>query len=114
MTDKTVREEIAELTTAVHDLRDNEVAAELRSLRAEVERLRAERATHHCTGCSCTHVHWYPQYQPLVAPGCAPQPTQVWYGTGTSGVAPDFTMTATNNVGAAAGYNPVVTLSVSN
>jgi len=111
MTDKTLRDEVSELTEAVHELRDREVATELRNLRAEVERLRAERATHHCTGCSCMHVHWYPQYQPYVTPGCAPQPAQVWYGTVTSGGTSDFAVTSTNVASGAAGCNPAVTFS---
>lgn len=114
MPGKSLRDEVAELTEAVHELRDREVAAELSSLRAEVERLRSERATHHCTGCSCMHVRWYPAYQPYPVPGCAPQPAQVWCGLVTSGGTSDFAMTATSGVGAAAGYNPAVTLSISN
>lgn len=91
---KDVRAELAELTEAVRELKDREVADTLRDLRAEVERLRAERATHHCIGCSCMHIHWYPQTYPL--PGCAPVMPNVWYGT----------VTTTNT---AAGYNPAVT-----
>lgn len=81
MPDKSVRDELAELTGAVRELRDREVADTLRDLRAEVEKLRAERVAHQC---SCTHVHWYQQTYPI--PGCAPyvQP-QIWYGTVTSG-----------------------------
>lgn len=102
---KTVREELAELTEAVRDLREDEVTAELRRLRAEVEQLRAQRAAHHCIGCSCMHVQWYPAYQPYPIPGCAPQPTQVWYGTvssgsggvgGTSAMPGNYTVTAVN------------------
>lgn len=99
MPDKTVRDEIAELTTAIHDLRDNEVAAELRSLRAEVERLRAERA-HVCT---CTHVvQTYPVPAPPVVPWEMPR---VWCGTvtggtvgtgGTSTMPGNYTVTAVN------------------
>jgi hypothetical protein len=48
VSNKTVRDEIAALTDAVHELRDREVADTLRDLRAEVERLRAERGAHHC------------------------------------------------------------------
>lgn len=98
MPGKSLHDEVAELTEAVHELRDREVAAELRDLRAEVEKLRAERAAHQCV---CTHIHWHQQTYPI--PGCAPfvQP-QIWCGTVTSGV------------GAAAGYSPTVTLSVSN
>ncbi len=101
MSGKNLRDEVAHLTEAVRELRDREVADTLRDLRAEVERLRAERATHHCVGCSCMHIHWYPQTYPL--PGCAP----VWYGTVTSGGTADFAVTTTN---AAAGYNPAVTM----
>jgi hypothetical protein len=105
MSDKSIRDEVAELAEAVRELRDREVADELRSLRAEVEKLRAERETHTCQRCTCMHVHW--QTYPL--PGCAPyiQP-QVWYGTVTAGVTAGsgYTVTTTN---AASGYNPAVT-----
>jgi len=60
MADKNVRDELTELTEAVRELRDREVADTLRDLRAEVEKLRAERATHHCHGCACMRIHWYP------------------------------------------------------
>jgi hypothetical protein len=112
---KNVREELADLTEAVRELRDREVADTLRELRAEVEKLRAERAGHHCHGCSCTHIHWntYP------APGCAPYYLpQVWYGTVTSGtttVSYGDSVTATNGNVSAGGYNPTTTtLSLSN
>jgi hypothetical protein len=110
--DKNLRDEITELTEAVRELKDREVADTLRELRAEVEKLRAERGTHHCTGCSCMHIH----YQAYPIPGCAPyvQP-QIWYGTVTSdsvGINPFSTVTTTNT---AAGCNPAVTtFSVSN
>lgn len=110
MPDKNLCDEVAELTEAVRELRDREVAAELRNLRAEVERLRADRPAHHCTGCSCVHIHWYPAYQPYPIPGCAPQPTQVWYGTVTSGGTSDFAVTAADVAPGAAGYNPTVTM----
>ena len=57
MADKSVREELAELTEAVRELREDEVTTELRRLRGEVERLRAERAVHHCHGCHCGGIH---------------------------------------------------------
>jgi len=60
MSDKSVRDELTELTKAIHDLREREVAEELAGLRAEVEKLRAERVSHHCHGCSCMHIHWHP------------------------------------------------------
>lgn len=105
MPDKNLRAEITELTEAVRELRDREVADTLRDLRAEVEKLRAERASHQC---ACTHVHWYHQTYP--ASGCAPyvQP-QIWYtSVGTSTV-------TTTNAAAGGGYNPdVTTFSISN
>jgi len=105
MSDKSVRDELAELAEAVRELRDREVADELRSLRAEVEKLRAERAAHHCT---CAHIHWYTS----TVPGCAPYVLpQVWYGTVTSGSS-DAAVRVTTSVAAAAG-NPA-TLSISN
>jgi hypothetical protein len=58
--DKNVRDELAE---AVRELKDREVADTIRELRGEIEKLRAERASHHCHGCHCTHVHWYPYTQ---------------------------------------------------
>jgi hypothetical protein len=81
MPDKSVRDELTELTEAVRELRDREIADTLRDLRAEVEKLRAERTAYQC---ACTHVHWYTQTYQI--PGCAPyvQP-QIWYGTMTSG-----------------------------
>ena len=104
MTDKkTVRDELASLTEAVRELRDDEVTAELRRLRAEVEALRAQKAAHHCTGCACVHVHWTSYPGTWTIPGCAPQPTQIWYGTATSGstglpstMPGDYTVTAIN------------------
>lgn len=107
MADKSIRDEVADLAAAVRELRDREVADELRSLRAEVEKLRAEREAHHCHGCSCMHIHWYPTYPvPAAQPYILPQ---VWYGTVTTGT---DTTTTTN---AASGYNPAVTiLSISN
>jgi len=59
MPEKSVSDEIAELAKAIGELRDREVAGELAALRAEVEKLRAERGHHHCSGCSCMHVHWH-------------------------------------------------------
>src|SRR5208282_5761344 len=95
MPDKNLRDEITELTEAVRELRDREVADTLRELRAEVEKLRAERNTRQCT---CTHVHW----QTYPVPGCAPVVPQIWYGT----VGDTGTFSTTN---VAAGYNPAVT-----
>ena len=103
MPDKSVREELAELTEAVRELRDREVADTLRDLRAEVEKLRTERAAHQCP---CTHIHW----QTYPVPGCAPyvQP-QIWYGTVTTGTS-GYATTANT-----AGYNPAgITFSISN
>lgn len=77
MADKSVREELAELTEAVRGLRDREVADELASLRAEVEKLRAERAAHHCHGCACTHVHWHTYPNTWTIPGTVTYPNYV-------------------------------------
>lgn len=100
MPDKNLRDEITELTEAVRELRDREVADTLRELRAEVEKLRAERAAHQCT---CTHIHW----QTYPVPGCAPVFPQIWYGT-------DINTFSTTNI-AAGGYNPdVTTFSIGN
>ena len=99
MPDKNLRDEITELTEAVCELRDREVADTLRDLRAEVEKLRAEREAHHCHGCSCMHIHW--------------QPYQVYPYTWTSLPAvtcvpsgDTYSITTTNTT---AGYNPTVT-----
>lgn len=101
MTDKTLRDEVAALTETVRELRDREVADTLRELRAEVEKLRADRASHHCTGCSCMHIHWY-QQQAYPIPGCAPVYPQVWCGTVTSGGTSDFAATVTTAAAAGA------------
>jgi hypothetical protein len=74
MPGKGVREGLAELTGAVRDLRDREIADLVRELRAEVAQLRAERAVHHCHGCSCIHMTWtypltpstYPAYPTVI------------------------------------------------
>lgn len=98
MSDKNLRDEITELAEAVRELRDREVADTLRDLRAEVEKLRAEREAHYCHGCTCTHIHWttYPVIQ------CAPAYPQVWYGTVTTGTS-GYTTTNT------AACNPAIT-----
>jgi len=120
MADKDLREEVAELAAAVRDLRDREVADELRSLRAEVERLRAEHTAPACHGHCCVHVHcnWgHCGCFTVHSYAIGPQPyvyPQVWYGTVTSGGTSDFggTVTTTN---AASGCNPgATTLSISN
>ena len=103
MSDKSIRDEVAELAEAVRDLKDREVADTLRELRAEVAKLRAEREAHQCT---CTHIHW----QTYPAPGCVPyvQP-QIWYDTVTTGTSGYAT------TGNTAGYNPGgMTFSISN
>lgn len=83
MPDKSVRDELAELTEVVRELRDREVADTLRDLRAEVEKLRAERATHQCT---CMHVHWYPLPGTVTYPAYTTPYWQVTVGSGTSNV----------------------------
>ena len=96
MSDKSISDEVAALAEAVRELKDREVADTLRELRAEVEKLRAERAAHHCHGCACTHVHWYPN---------------VWTGTVT--YPQTWTVSSGGNAsglgGGAGGYNPAVT-----
>jgi hypothetical protein len=112
MTDKSLRDEAAELVTeAVRELRDGDVAEALRDLRAEVEKLRAERAAHtchSCHGCTGMHIHcnwghcgcWtVHSYSPYVQ-------TPAWYGTVTAGGSYS-TVTTTN---AASGYNPTLSL----
>lgn len=96
MADKNVRDELAELTEAVRKLRDREVAAEIAGLRAEVEKLRAEQGTHHCTGCKCMHIHWYPNT--WTYPGTATYPHYV-VTSGTSVVT-----TTTGAAGAGSTY----------
>jgi hypothetical protein len=62
---KTVPEELAELTEAVRELRDRQVADEIKALREEIERLRAKETApapsccghHHC---GCVHWHYWP------------------------------------------------------
>jgi hypothetical protein len=70
MDGKSVRDELAELTGAVRELRDREIADVIRELRAEVAQLRAERAVHHCHGCSCVHMTW--AYSPAPIPSTYP------------------------------------------
>lgn len=83
MSDKSIRDEVAELAEAVRDLKDREVADTLRDLRAEVEKLRAERGADHCHGCTCTHIHWH---QSWMVPGTVTYPNYV-VTSGTAGVA---------------------------
>ena len=116
MPDKSLRDEAAELVTeAVRELRDSEVAEALRDLRAEVEKLRAERAAHSCHGHCCSHGHcnwghcgcWITHSFTTMLPNVWVSPYQVTYG-GTS------TVTTTNTSGyvnAASGYNPALTTS---
>jgi len=78
MADKSLHDEVTELTAAVRELRDRELAETVRELRAEVEKLRAEQAGH--GHCGCTHIHWQPQpWQPMVT-----YPYTVTYGSGAS------------------------------
>lgn len=104
MTDKkTVRDELASLTEAVRELRDDEVTAELRRLRAEVEALRAAKAAHHCSGCSCVHVHWHTfpnTWTYPVAPGCAGGAAPLIYTTNVTSVSePQVTSVAAGGYG---------------
>ena len=117
MTDgKTLREELAD---TVRDLKDNEVAAAVRELRAEVEKLRAERETHHCHSVCCPHWHcnWghcgcFTVHSYAVGPAQPYGLPHVWYGTVTAGNTWGGDCTVTNT---ASGYNPgSTTLSVSN
>jgi hypothetical protein len=98
MTDsKITRDDLDDLLKAVRELRDSEVADVVRDLRAEVERLRAEKAApvpvpvpcvhvchcvlHHCNwghcGCWTFHSYGYVPTYPLTG--------GVWYGTVTMG-----------------------------
>jgi hypothetical protein len=84
MSDKSIRDEVAELAEAVRELKDREVADTLRDLRAEVEKLRADRAAHHCHGCTCMHIHWQPYT--WTVPGTVTYPNYVvTSGTSTAG-----------------------------
>lgn len=94
MPDKNVRDEIAELTEAVRELRDREVASELAGLRAEVKELRAERGAHHCHGCSCMHIHWQPYT--WTVPGTVTYPHYV-VTSATSTATGGFLTTGTTN-----------------
>lgn len=109
MPDKSVRDELAELAEAVRELREDEVAAELRRLRAEMESLRAERAAHHCHGCSCTHIHWHPYT--WTVPGTVTYPNYVvTCGADTNSVTTTYGVT-TN---AAAGVGTTYSLALGN
>lgn len=94
MSDKNLRNELTELTEAVRELRDREVAGELAALRAEVEKLRAERAGHHCHGCSCMHIHWQPYT--WTVPGTVTYPNYM-VTSGTSTVTSTNTMAGIGN-----------------
>jgi len=71
--DTDLRTEVAELTEAIRELRDREVADEIRALRDEITALREQKAgTCHPHGgchCGCWHVHYTPTwyYQHTVA-----------------------------------------------
>jgi hypothetical protein len=95
--DKSLRDDVAELAEAVRELRDREVADTLRDLRAEVAQLRAERTAHHCHGCSCTHFHWQPYTWTL--PGTVTHPNYtVTSGTSTAaGTATTVSLTGLYN-----------------
>ena len=108
MADRDLRDEVAELKNAVRELHDREVADELRSLRAEVEKLRAERAAHTCHGSCCSHVHCNHGHC-----GCF-----TWHGYGSTTVTypQTFTVSAGGGnvsgsgwVSAGSGYNPSIT-----
>jgi hypothetical protein len=105
-----IRDEVAKLAEAVHALRDREVADELASLRAEVEKLRAERDSHACHGhCSHSHCSWGHC-------NCFLVHTYMYPLTGTVTYPQTWTVTSTN-VGAtsyvatnvAAGCSPAIT-----
>ena len=100
MSDKSISDEVAALAEAVRELKDREVADELRSLRAEVEKLRAEREAHTCHGHAvcCSHVHCNWGHC-----GCF---TVHGYTFGTVTYPSTWTVTTTN---AASGYNPATT-----
>jgi uncharacterized small protein (DUF1192 family) len=104
MADKNMSDELAELAEAVRELRDREVADEIRALRAEIERLRAERAVHHCHGCTCAHIHWHPYAWTI--PGTVTYPNYVvTCGSSTANVSaglPTSTVTTTNVAAASA------------
>jgi hypothetical protein len=113
MPDKSVRDELVELTEVVRELRDREVADTLRELRAEVEKLRAEKGGHHCHGCSCAHVHWYPLPGTVTSPAYTTPYWQVTVGSGTSNVGGSGSVVA--SAASSAGYNPATTtLGISN
>lgn len=81
---KPVRQELAELTEAVRELRDREVADEIKALRGEIERLRAEKAPHTCCGHSCVHWHYWPS---VTYPATYTLPNTVICGSGYASVA---------------------------
>jgi hypothetical protein len=90
--DKSLPDEVAKLTEAVHELRDREVAGEIKALREEIERLRAEKDApapacyghHHCG--SYAHWHWQGCYPYMVTVGSPvyTQPTITTVSTGTN------------------------------
>lgn len=74
MADKSLHDEVTELTAAVRELRDRELAETVRELRAEVDKLRAERAGR----CGCAHIHYHGSW-----PTYPLQPYTVTYGSGS-------------------------------
>lgn len=93
-----LKDELAGLAEAVRELCDREVADEIRNLRAEIEKLRAERSGHHCHGCGCTHINW--NYWPL--PAAAPVYSAT-FTVSTSGTNPPVTTVSNVTAPGAAG-----------
>ena len=94
MTDKKRASELAaELAEAVRELPDDEVAAELRALRAEVEKLAAKRDCHTCCHPHCSLGHCNCSGWHYINTTVMPTITQPFYTSISSGTSTVYTVT---------------------
>ena len=85
---RSLPEEVAELTEAVRELRDREVAAALERLRQEIAALREQQAQactgHHGCHCGCWHWHVTPTWVYTAGAAQPFYPYTVSVGTSTT------------------------------